>query len=156
MVFDVQGIYIYISRFLSGCPLVTYISSVGLSIGNPERKQLVSYNLYNIHSLELTWKWLAWILGRPFSSTNRVFSTSMLVPGRVSPLSVSLLLPSERNLIYHQKPTRKIARVGSYSHGQIFVIASSKIYLGNSTNYRNLNGNLIPGPSKQWTTPHYL
>ena len=40
-------------------------------------------SLWVLHSLELTWKWKITPFGRPSSSTNRRFSTSVLVPGRV-------------------------------------------------------------------------
>ena len=40
-----------------------------------------------IHSLELTWKWRMAPKGRPISITNRRFSTSMLVSGRVGLLA---------------------------------------------------------------------
>ena len=43
-----------------------------------------------VSTLELTWKWMAWPLGRPLSSTNRSFYTSMLVPGRVPNIYKSL------------------------------------------------------------------
>ena len=38
---------------------------------------------FRVPSLQQSWKWMAWLLERPFSSTNRGLSTSTFVAGRV-------------------------------------------------------------------------
>ena len=45
---------------------------------SPKNDWLDIHKLW-IHSDSLTWKWMAWPLGRLLSSTNSEFSTSMLV-----------------------------------------------------------------------------
>ena len=61
---------------------------------SPKNAWLDIHKLW-IHSDSLTWKWMAWPLGRLLSSTNSEFSTSMLVSRSVDTSPHWLSAPGE-------------------------------------------------------------